>query len=588
MARGKSIDMGVLLAFADRHGKAGSRAERASILREFADLCGISLSSAYQKIGLLKRGHSPVELAAGRIRRKTRKSKAELALEREHALSIAGLYQGHYGSTELLILVAERMGLLPAGLYSNQAGLVRMNRILRREGLNRKSTGLRSAAWHLTANHPGHVFMVDATPLNHYYLRLDGRIVPFDLPRGDTHAADILAEKRLYKIWVYYLVDVYSRSYLVRAFAPEPTSDGARMGGENAQDWLTFLKLCLLPKRDLPSPLKNRKAPLLDCPIEGVPEILYADRGSGIGGSSLIARFMGRLGARIETHLPGNPSAKGLVESRIGASKRGPESILARNTIEDINQLNYFLQAWSSHICRKRGFYDKWQRAIKEHPVRRITTQNIQDALVANITRVVSNWGEVSIDGKEFFVSHSETVIGKKIPIYIPATRQGEERRYVAELPDGTIAPLVDKREHGFESIKSNPQSQGAINRDEARIRGKQLARQILYEDTLPPDDPGAAKVLRFPNPAQAVQTTSLVPPKAFETVEAAMLWVHRLTRLDDADILSIAPDTLSTLQSLFAKELELTGQVQGAHVILYSNTLIEKYREKTNEATIH
>jgi hypothetical protein len=578
--------MAVLLSFTERHGKAGSRTERSRILREFADLCGLSLSAAYRKIGLLKRGHSPVDLAAGRVRRKTRKSQGQLALERDHALTIAGLYQGHYGSTEHLIMVAENMGLLPRGLYSDSAGLVRMNRILRREGLNRKSTGLRSAAWHLTADYPGHVFVVDATPLNHYYLRLDGKIVPYDLPRGDTHAADLLAREKLYKIWVYYLVDMYSRSYLVRAFAPEPTTDGARMGGENAQDWLTFLKLCLLPKRELPSPLEGRQAPLHDCPIEGVPDILFADRGSGIGGSSLIARFMGRLGAHIETHTPGNPSAKGLVESRIGASKRGPESILNRNTIKDINQLNYFLQAWSSHICRKRGFYDKWQRAIKERPVRRITEQNIQDALVSNFTRVVSNFGEVQIDSNRYFVSHSETIIGQKIAIYMPAIRQGEERRYVAELPDGTIAPLVDIREHSFTDIKSNPQSQGAINRDEARIRGKQLARQILYEDTLPPEP--ESKVLRFPNPARAVETTSLVPPQAFETVEAAMLWVHRLTRLNDAELLAWAGDILNSLQFVFREELKLTGQIRGDSVILYSNQIIEKHRETTNEATVH
>ncbi|MBE7439088.1 MAG: DDE-type integrase/transposase/recombinase [Spirochaetales bacterium] len=590
MARGKSIDMGVLLAYAERHAQASSRQERGDVLREFSQLTGLSPATVYQKLKHLKRGHSPVSLAAGRVARKSRKSDAALAMEREHALSVAGLSQGHYGSTELRIMVAENMGLLPKGFYSTPAGLVRMNRILRREGLNQKASTRRSAAYHITANHPGHVFVVDATPMNHYYLRLDGRVVPYDLPRGDTHASDLLLREGLFKIWVYYLVDMHSKTFLVRAFAPLPTSKSATKGGENSTDWLAFLKWAFLPKRGTQSPLEGRLPPLHDCPLEGVPDILYADRGSGIGNSSLINRFVNRLGSRVETHLPGNPSAKGLVESRIGAVKRGPESILARHTIQNINQLNYFYQAWAAHICRKRGFYSRWQAGVKDHPIRRITEQNVYDALVANVKRVVNRFGQISIDGTEFYVTHEDAVIGQKIAIYMPAVRQGEERRYVAELPDGRIVPLVDprEREHGFEDIKSNPQSQGAINRDEARIRGKRLAKMVLFEDTLPPEN--QAKVLRFPNPAQAVETSSLAPPESFATLESALLWVHRLTRLDDAEINALDPENppLETLRTVFANELKITGSIKSAHLVYFCNMIVEKYKEKTNEATAH
>ena len=593
MARGKKIDPEILVRFANRWSQAPDRTEQGEIVREFASSCGISVSTAYNKLGQMRKGLSPLDVAAAKVPRRKRKSKSELELERKHAKKVHAIKFGQgkgevmrYGaSTELALHVCENMGVVPRGLYS----VTKMDRILRREGLNLKAYHDRNAAHKLTAQYPGHVFAVDASPMNHYYLRLDGSVVPYDFPHGDTHKEDILERERLQKIWVYYLVDLYSGAFLIRAFAPEPRTAGARKGGENAEDWLTFLRWAFLAKQGSPSPLENRTAPLRDCPVEGLPDILFCDKGSGIGNSSLVKRFIHHLDSRIETHLPNQPSAKGCVESRIGANKRGPEAILNRHTVNNINQLNYFYQAWTADINRgrnrKRGAWPKWKEAIKERPVRRVTEENYYDAMTVGIERTIDNYGCVSIESKPWFVAFEGEHIGTRVQIFKPPVRPGEQVRYLAELNNGVVVPLEEgRREHDFEDIKTFGKTQAQINRDEARMEGKELRRIMLFEDTLPNDPAGDPGVLSFPNPGRVVDTEAIVPPAKFLSIESARLWIYRKTGLEDDQLNRIAGDIIPIIEDKFSVALEAQGHIPAELVLTFCNTLTQFQQVEENK----
>jgi hypothetical protein len=523
MAQGKKYDEHLLVEFARRHGMASTRNEKREVIQWFMDHTGASYGTAYRVLEKLDAGIPYADIAAARQARKPRKNDIDLAKGFRHTKIIAAIKQipGEdrlkWIPTEHALRIAVHMGLVPEGVYTRST----LDRLLAKYHLNRRSAQKQKIAHELTAKYPTRVFVVDATPMDQYYLSLDGRVHRYDAPEGDKHLDDILARERLSKIWVYYLVDMYSKAFLPMPFASIPIGEGARNPGENAEDWLTFLKFCFLSKRDMMSPLEGRRAPLADCPIEGVPEILYSDKGSGIGRSTRVNRFCLRLGVQIVTHRPGNPSAKGMVEGHICFQAQLRVATYPK-TIKDINQLIYFYQIWADHWNRERGYYDAWQRGVMLHPIRRANEQNLRDANVSHINRVIDGYGCVSIDREHWFVTWDEQYRGTRATIYRPPSYDGEIR-YIAELEDGSIIECTNGRpSHDFEDIKSHPKSTGEKSREEVRILSKQIGGMMSFDDTLPSENDG--KIVRLPSPAVSVETHSPVVPERFDSSKCLAL----------------------------------------------------------------
>ncbi len=578
MARGIKYDEHLLVEYARRHSAAHNDRERGDTVRWFMDQTGASYGTAYRVLQKIESGIPYTDVAAARQTRKSRKSDIDRAKELRHAKVIAAIKQipgedrSKWIPTEHALRIAGHMGLLPEGIYTRST----MDRLLAAYRLNRRSAQKQKIAHELTAKYPTRVFVVDATPMDQYYLSLDGRVVRYDAPEGDKHLDDILARERLSKIWVYYLVDMYSKAFLPMPFASLPIGEDVRNSGENAEDWLSFLKFCFLPKRNMPSPLDDRRAPLAGCPIEGVPEILYSDKGSGIGRSTRVNRFCLRLGIQVVTHKPGNPSAKGMVEGRISAFKRSFESQLIPKTIKDINQLIYFYQIWADHWNRERGYYDTWQRGVMLHPIRRADEQNLRDANVSHINRVIDGYGCVSIDREHWFVTWDEQYRGTRATVYRPPSYDGEVR-YIAELYDGTIIECTNGRpEHDFEEIKSHPKSRGEKNREEVRILSKQIGGMMSFEDTLPPESDG--KIVRLPSPAVSVETHSPVVPERFDSAKSAWRWILNQTGLFAEEI---SEENRNALDKIISLSLEEHGSIPGDLAVMLANLINKNKRQE-------
>lgn len=581
--RGMEFDMFLVAEFCGRMTQAEPNSkERGEAIRWFCDRTGASASTARRVYQDMVERKKTIDEAAGRKqKRKPRKSEIERAIEKKHALIISGIKRMPGESrkkwipTERAMEIAANMGLVPR-IYTRST----MDRILAREGLNKKLATAGTAAHRITADYPGHVYVVDATPMDQYYLKLDGTVRRFDAPEGDKHLDDLLAREHLVKIWVYYGVDMFSKSFLAMPVARLPR-EGRRNAGENADDWFEFLKWFILPKQGLASPLENKTPPLANCPVEGLPDIIYCDKGSGIGKSKLINSTFAHpgMGTKIITHFPGNPSAKGMVEGRISAFKRSIEVGLVPHTITNVNQLIYFYQKWTDYFNTQRGFYDVWRSGVKNHPVVRMTEEDFHHASVTSTTRTITQYGVVSIDNKEWFITYDERYFGTKATVYRPRTRNAVTGdRLVAVLFDGSRVDMTPgKPEHGFENIKSHPKTVGAKNREEAIRVTQSIKKSITYEDTLPPE--GGDKVVNFPGqsvPAE-IETSPIAPP-SFNSIESAWRWILNRTGIF---IEKLPEETVTAINTMLKAAHEANGFIEGDVASMISSLIDQKKKSE-------
>ena len=579
MAKGRIFDEYLLVEFANRLHEAQTKKEKGEMIKWFMERTGIAKGSVYRVINKILKRESITNIANAKQNRKSRKNDIELAQEKRDMLTIAAI-KSQQGAdkkkipTERAIEIAESMGYIAKGKYSRS----RVDRLLEKYKINGRHINNQAFAHELKADYPGHVVVVDATPIDHYYLTLDRQVEPYYAPAGDKHLDDVLVKKNLSKIWVYYFVDMYSKAFIVMPFASSPKGINSKKSGENSDDWYDFLKFCLLPKNNLISPLSEYDPPFLDCPVEGQPTILFCDQGSGIGGSKLIKNLCGNLGIKIVTHMPGKPSAKGIVEGRISAFKRSYESMINPKHIKDINHLIHFYQAWTDYHNQNSGAYDKWREGVKNMPIIRLTDQNFKDASVMYVYRVIDAYGCISIDNKSFFVTEDESWRGEKVQVYKSYAREGGLRYSV--LLDKKIVPCLEgKPGHGFEDIKSFKTSEGAKNREEVKTLTEQIRRTQIFEDTLPKQS--NKKVRHLPGKFSTKDVHTPLVQDKFYSVKNAFDWVLHQNGLFAEEI----PDKyIKTIINTFEMMMAETGYIDGDTVIKMSNSLTN-YKAKPSLA---
>ncbi|MCL2154155.1 MAG: hypothetical protein FWH53_00680 [Leptospirales bacterium] len=573
MAKGKIFDETILVEFANRLHEAESKKAKGEAIQWFIDMTGVSKGTVYRIIEKMFRKEPLSKIAAAKQTRRSRKTDIQLAQEKRDILTLAAIkFQNGPDKrplpTERAQIIWNSMGYGKKEKYSRST----VDRKLAQYRTNAKHMNNRPVAHRLKADYPFHVVGVDATPLDLYYLTLDANIKRYDTPKGDKHLDDILQREQLRKIWLYCLVDMYSDAFLIMPFASLPKGINSKKSGENADDWYSFLKFGFLPKNNLISPLDNFPLPLLDCPIEGQPTILFCDKGSGIGGSKLITNLCGNLGIEIVIHVPGNPSAKGFVEGRISAFKRSYESMLNRNLIKNINQLIYFCFSWSHKHNKKSGAYDKWREGVQDKPIIRLTDQSFKNASVTRVERVIDAYGCISIDNKYFFVTEDESWRGQRVQVYRPYVREGG-LRYSVLLDKKIVSCIEGKSEHGFKDIKSFPKSEGAKNREEVNILAGQVRSKQIFEDILPELDDG--KVRHLPNKFTTKEVHTPLVRDKFMSVNNAIDWMLNQNGLF---LEEIPQDYINKIKSIFEMLLYETGSIDGDTVVTFSNSLA-KYK---------
>jgi hypothetical protein len=569
----KHYDPSILAQFFRQHENAIGKIQRGDVIREMCEMFGFSRGTAHVKINEIREGRSVFDLASGKKKFTPRKSAEERKIIRQDMMLLAGLKypKGEklgVVSTELVLGQAHFRKLFQGRTYSRSQA----DRWFEKHGLNKKSLNRPQAAVAIKSDYSNQLALVDATVLEHYALSLEDNrtLIQIDAPKNDQHLDDLLHQKKAKKIWVYYFVEKYSAAYFVMAFAPTPTKETSIYGGENSRDLFTFLKFCFLPKKDLPF-LRGKPHPYEGCPVEGGQGILYGDKGAAMT-SDFMTHFLWNLGIQPQQHMPGNPRAKGSVEARIGAGKRGPDRLIRKLHIHTIDDLNFHMMSWGNYLNVKHGKYETYLEGCKNNPIRKIELQNIKDAAVMRLERVVDEWGCVSIQNTRYFTN--ENINGEKIKIFRQPALPGSKAlaiddRLIAVDRYGRRFEMAPQTAHSFDDYKSFAKTEGAKMFDEVRIIAHSLLQTSTFEDGLPPAI--ETNIRHMPPKSEAVKTHSPITPDTFNTIEETTAWVtNELTTSD----LILSDDLTKTMQTEFTRALKSLGYIPGELATIFYNTI--------------
>jgi len=378
-------------------------------------------------------------------------------------------------STARAIRIGENLGLIPVGLLTPRT----VNRWAKIFGITVKNICAPRPAVKIITEHPNDVVEVDFSVCNQYYLHeKNGKIMkrPFTYPNKPNEAKK--------KIWAFALVDHYSGVAFVKYFLSE---------GENAQIFYQGIMEALSKKDDT------------HFPFHGAPRIIYMDKGASWK-SQKIKNLFDALGIEVITHKPGNPRAKGKVESLFRHIQNDFESELrwkSAQTIEELNDrvYNWMVEYnWKAKEGETKSRFNKWleieERLIElppEHILARVTA--------SHLIRTVDAYCNVSVNGETFGVPAD--VIGKKVRVWFNI----DGGICVQDIETGKVHPTVDRKVAVFgeynaykktdaerlqddtirmasELKKSGKVTQEVLRRDEPNLHGLATARKQIEVDS--------------------------------------------------------------------------------------------------------
>lgn len=456
----------------------GTKLERGEIVREACRQFGIdSVSTVYKYFNRLLTGESVFSAtkpkARGGVVLSSRREERYRLLRKIATLKVATETNSKIknASTKEAMRICVEEGLLRAEDLPHRSTI---DRDLGKYGLRMRDFRKAHTAVQLYADFAGEWYVVDATPLDQHYLRLDNKFkYRKDLSQKDKHLAEILHKEGLRKIILIFAVDLFSGAWFCRAYAPEG-------GGESVAIWLDFWNELILAKPDIP--------------MQGVCFNAYGDQGNGLKSNEAKAYF-NRLGTNIVTHLVNMPSAKGLVEGRISAAKRSHEALLKGLEDEylDLNLLNEHYRQWQIYHNTVSGAYAKFCESTNKKPLRSVNADDLRNARLAFNRRKIDAYGCISIKWTskskvEYYFVGRDIARGTELNVYRDITgkvialdpRTG--RRYECDQRG------KQRRKMGtFRNDHDYDWSQTPEEKVRKEIRKIAKDTTFTYESTLPP-----------------------------------------------------------------------------------------------------
>lgn len=544
--------------------KNATHKERKSIVETFANQTGVSTSTIYYKFRAIENGVNRTVVSGFTGKKRQRLSEDKMADIRKDMIALANIKVGGkvgrngYGTaTELAIIAAENLKLFEKGKYTRSTA----DRWLNKLGISIKLIDTPKVATELYSPYPNHCWIVDATVKNHYFLNIKkgGRLeYRNDIKYDASHGMDILEEYGLKRIWDYFLVDNYSKAYLMMSFAPDPRTLGAVKGGENSQDWITFLTWCFTQKI-------NSKIP-----IHGIPHIIFSDKGSGLE-SNAMKTFLARLGIEVRTHMPGNASAKGAVESRIGAYKRSYGVTINRSHLYELDELREYDHRFMIYDNQKKGLFQKWIDGTKEQPITVVTPKAVQDALVTERIVTINAYGCFRLNKEQFFVSN-EIPKGTKVTLF--TNHQGNR---CIQTDDGLIYEVkpYGKAKRNIETYEvMDERGHDIHNSDVHRLRDQIKKTARAFKENIKPESYLVdTNMSFFPAPTKGEVNThvSMAPDKVIQ-VEDAVRYVLNETGLTEEEI---GTEDMDLMREAFIASIANYGYVSSTTLHKLSNIFL-------------
>jgi len=589
MPRARELDAEILIPLYNRWKSTSGRSVKGEIINEACALWGITKPVIYKAFNRIDIGYSGFEVAKGVVPRKKSMLRQNLEQNRiAYAKKIATYkYASRSGQKGYVIPTERAIEIAIAdGAIKPEEALSRSetDRWLKRLGISNRDFSVdKSTAISFVSHYANEVWFIDATPLNMHFLQLGGGIVHRpDLNPSDKHLSDILQRDGLFKIWVFYAIDLFSKAYFCYAFAPEPTTKGAKHGGENAFTWMQFLDMAFLPKDNYP--------------FEGLPEIIYSDRFSGIkSASGPLRNYLSILNIRSEVHLPGNSRAKGLVEGRQSAFKRSYETVLNlfgnNHRALNLNSLNRYVIS----VSRKQNFDEKkfaaFIESAKQKPLRKVTAKNLQDARVRFVPRKLDAYKCVSVkwdnksEKQKYFIEgaadfergatfHLFRNVDGKVKAQDPKTGRlyDCDPRGALKVHFGEFKPLDDR--HGL------AETDAERNRKEIIAGVPAMRRAINFEAIFP----AITNITVMRPQGDSIETNSIIAPDTFASGDEARAW---LAITSGMALNHLRSDVRERIDDTLNLDIKLNGSVsrQTAEKLLESLIIEREQNNKVKES---
>jgi hypothetical protein len=301
--------------YAERMEMAETAAERKAVIDEMRRIFAFSTAKAYKVLQ---------EAGWGSGRKKRRdagtSSLTPDALDQAAALIRNGLRKN--GKSTMPVTMARKI-LLDNGVRVPIENS-RLRQLLREAAMTAENARTASPHQRMRSLYPNHVHFTDPSLSLLYFA-----------PGGKQH---ILRDDEVYKnkpflegredlkCWRYVLTDHYSASLCVRYYAAR---------GETAVNMYDFL-LYAWGKKNNPAYV-----------FHGLPELLYWDKGSG-NINKPTATALAALRVRTDTHMAGNPRAKGQVEEANNLVETHFECMLKLEEVHSVDELNDAAERWSA------------------------------------------------------------------------------------------------------------------------------------------------------------------------------------------------------------------------------------------------
>jgi len=328
--------------------EAAPHGGRDAIVDAAAALVGKSKTTVYR--ALRKLGYN--------TNRKPRADKGTSVISDDELASIAAIQHAATRKTGKRLASAKTAVEIAAanGLAAREYSAATVNRQLRERGLSGAQMRRASPHVQLASRHPNHMWQIDPSYCVLYYLKMGKGLAVMDeatFYKNKPHNFGKIARDRVLR---YVCVDHCTGAFYCRYY---------NVSGENAETMFDFLM------RAMGSKDKQHN------PFEGVPKILYWDKGSA-NQSSLILALLEGLGIEHHAHVKGNSRAKGSVEKHNDLIETNFESRLTFAHIESIEQLNAACERWqrhyqATHVHSRHGMtrFAAWRKITPEQLIAR-------------------------------------------------------------------------------------------------------------------------------------------------------------------------------------------------------------------------
>src|SRR3990167_3189926 len=274
--------------------------------------------------------------------RKEKATKGQTKVSDDTLRSVATLlYSSRRKSNEIPLPACDAVEILAdSGLYSGEVSTSRVLELLRDKRISAKHLLEPSPHQILLSKHPNHVWQFDVTNCFQYFLDNKGmgeRDANLELGKNQIVQTAKTIKKELLR---YVAVDHCTGAFYVRYFYAS---------GELAIHGSQFMLEAMRPKDELIAKVFNgsaeaKKAKKGKYHFHGVPFMLVADRGSIMAAKANQGLF-DALRIEINTHLPGNPRAKGAVEGLMKLINRFDARLKFRRP-SNLEELNCWVLDW--------------------------------------------------------------------------------------------------------------------------------------------------------------------------------------------------------------------------------------------------